>query len=55
MEGTELSGTEAVDPRQHPDEDVPVLKEAGVAAVFGPGTTIGEVAEFLRSHARARV
>jgi methylmalonyl-CoA mutase, C-terminal domain len=38
-----------------PDEDVPVLKEAGVAAVFGPGTTIGEVAEFLRSHARARV
>jgi methylmalonyl-CoA mutase, C-terminal domain len=38
-----------------PDDDVPALKEAGVAAVFGPGTTIGEVAEFLRSNARARV
>ena len=38
-----------------PDDDVPALKEAGVAAVFGPGTTIGEVAAFLRSNARARV
>jgi methylmalonyl-CoA mutase C-terminal domain/subunit len=38
-----------------PDDDVPALKEAGVAAVFGPGTTIGDVAEFLRSNARARV
>jgi methylmalonyl-CoA mutase C-terminal domain/subunit len=38
-----------------PDDDVPALREAGVAAVFGPGTTIGEVAEFLRANARARV
>ncbi|HET9682261.1 MAG TPA: cobalamin B12-binding domain-containing protein [Candidatus Limnocylindrales bacterium] len=38
-----------------PDDDVAALKEAGVAAVFGPGTTIGEVAEFLRANARARV
>jgi len=38
-----------------PDDDVPALKEAGVARVFGPGTTIAEVAEFLRTHARARV
>ena len=37
-----------------PDVDVPVLKEAGVAAVFGPGTTIGEVADFLRSNAPTR-
>jgi methylmalonyl-CoA mutase C-terminal domain/subunit len=37
-----------------PDEDVPVLEEAGVAAVFGPGTTIGEVATFLRDHAPDR-
>ena len=37
-----------------PDDDVPVLKDAGVAGVFGPGTTIGEVAEFLRANARAR-
>jgi len=38
-----------------PDDDIPALKEAGVAAVFGPGTTIAEVAEFIRSHSRQRV
>jgi methylmalonyl-CoA mutase C-terminal domain/subunit len=37
-----------------PDVDVPALKEAGVSAVFGPGTTIAEVAEFLRANARLR-
>ena len=37
-----------------PDEDVPALEEAGVAATFGPGTTIAEVAEFLRANARPR-
>jgi methylmalonyl-CoA mutase C-terminal domain/subunit len=36
-----------------PDDDVPVLREAGVAAVFGPGTTIGEVAAFIRANVRA--
>ena len=36
-----------------PDVDVPVLKEAGVAGIFGPGTTIAEVATFLRANARA--
>ena len=36
-----------------PDDDVPALNEAGVAAVFGPGTTIGEVAAFFRAHVRA--
>jgi methylmalonyl-CoA mutase C-terminal domain/subunit len=34
-----------------PDEDVPALQEAGVAAVFGPGTTIREVADFIRANA----
>lgn len=37
-----------------PDEDVPALQEAGVAAVFGPGTTIREVADFLRANATPR-
>ena len=37
-----------------PDDDVPTLREAGVAAVFGPGTTIASVAEFLRANARPR-
>ena len=37
-----------------PDVDVPVLREAGVAQVFGPGTTIAQVATFLRANARPR-
>ena len=35
-----------------PDDDIPALHEAGVAAVFGPGTTIAEVAAYIRSHVR---
>jgi methylmalonyl-CoA mutase C-terminal domain/subunit len=37
-----------------PDDDVPALTAAGVSAVFGPGTTIGEVAAFLRANVRQR-
>jgi methylmalonyl-CoA mutase C-terminal domain/subunit len=37
-----------------PDDDVAALKEAGVAATFGPGTTIAEVAQYLRANARPR-
>ncbi len=35
-----------------PDADVTALKAVGIAEVFGPGTTIGEVARYLREHAR---
>jgi methylmalonyl-CoA mutase cobalamin-binding domain/chain len=31
-----------------PDDDVPKLLELGVARVFGPGTPIPEIAQFLR-------
>jgi methylmalonyl-CoA mutase C-terminal domain/subunit len=37
-----------------PDDDVPALKASGVSAVFGPGTTIASVAEYLRTNARPR-
>ena len=37
-----------------PDDDVQPLRDAGVAAVFGPGTTIASVADFLRANARPR-
>jgi methylmalonyl-CoA mutase C-terminal domain/subunit len=37
-----------------PDEDVPVLQAAGVAAVFGPGTSIAQVADYLRANVRPR-
>ena len=35
-----------------PDDDLPALREAGVAAVFGPGTTIADVAAFIRANVR---
>ena len=35
-----------------PDDDVAALKEAGVSRVFGPGTTIREVAEYIRGNVR---
>jgi methylmalonyl-CoA mutase C-terminal domain/subunit len=37
-----------------PEEDVPKLKEAGIAAIFGPGSSIREMAEFIRTHVRLR-
>ncbi len=35
-----------------PDADIPALTEAGVSRVFGPGTTIREVAEYIRGNVR---
>ena len=35
-----------------PDDDIPALREAGVSQVFGPGTTIGQVADYLRANVR---
>lgn len=35
-----------------PDVDIPVLREAGVDRVFGPGTTIRQVADYIRENAR---
>ncbi len=37
-----------------PDEDVPVVKEMGIAAVFGPGTTFAEAIAFIRANAPLR-
>jgi methylmalonyl-CoA mutase C-terminal domain/subunit len=31
-----------------PDEDIPALQEAGIRAVFGPGTSTQEIARFIR-------
>lgn len=33
-----------------PDEDVSFLKEKGIKAVFGPGTRIKDVADFIRGN-----
>ena len=31
-----------------PDEDIPTLKKIGIKAVFGPGTSTKDIAEFIR-------
>jgi len=33
-----------------PEEDIPVLKDKGVSAVFGPGTPIKMIAEHIREN-----
>ena len=35
-----------------PQEDVPKLKEAGIAAIFGPGTPLEDIIKFHRENAR---
>lgn len=36
-----------------PDEDIPLLKEKGIAAIFGPGTSTEAIGEFIRNNIRA--
>jgi methylmalonyl-CoA mutase C-terminal domain/subunit len=33
-----------------PEEDIPSLKKAGIAEIFGPGTTTANIVEFIRKH-----
>ena len=33
-----------------PDEDIPALKECGIAAVFGPGTSTEDVVHYIREN-----
>jgi methylmalonyl-CoA mutase C-terminal domain/subunit len=37
-----------------PDEDIPALKQAGIAAVFGPGASIADIVSFIQSHTPVR-
>jgi methylmalonyl-CoA mutase C-terminal domain/subunit len=36
-----------------PDADIAPLKELGVAEVFTPGTTTGQIVDWVRSHVEA--
>ncbi|MCX5979783.1 MAG: cobalamin B12-binding domain-containing protein [Chloroflexi bacterium] len=36
-----------------PEEDRAGLQAAGIAAIFGPGSTIAEIATYLRAHVRS--
>jgi len=33
-----------------PDQDIPNLKQAGVAGIFQPGTSMDEIVRFIREH-----
>jgi len=35
-----------------PDADIPGLKEAGVSAVFTPGTPTGDIVKFINEHVK---
>jgi methylmalonyl-CoA mutase C-terminal domain/subunit len=37
-----------------PDADIVKLKGAGIAEIFGPGTSIGQIARYFRENARHR-
>lgn len=38
-----------------PEDDIPRLREHGVAAVFGPGTPLHTAIDFVRTHAPVRI
>ncbi|MEZ4676092.1 MAG: cobalamin B12-binding domain-containing protein [Caldilineaceae bacterium] len=38
-----------------PDEDIPLLKEKGIAAVFGPGTSTEAIGDFIRNSVPGKV
>lgn len=38
-----------------PDEDMPLLRKAGVAGIFTPGVTTREVIDWVRTHVNPRV
>ena len=35
-----------------PDEDIPALKECGITEVFGPGTSTGEIVDYIRARVK---
>jgi methylmalonyl-CoA mutase, C-terminal domain len=38
-----------------PRKDIPVLTKAGIAAVFGPGTPMSEISEFIQSNVQEAI
>lgn len=37
-----------------PDEDIPPLKAAGIAEIFGPGTTTTEIIDYIKTNVKTR-
>jgi len=36
-----------------PDEDIPPLKACGIAEIFGPGTTTGDIVRYIQDHVKS--
>jgi methylmalonyl-CoA mutase, C-terminal domain len=37
-----------------PDEDIPALKECGIAEVFGPGTSTDDIVRYILDHVKRK-
>lgn len=37
-----------------PDEDIPFLSEVGIKAVFGPGSSIKQIADYIRDNVKPK-
>ena len=37
-----------------PDQDLPLLKQSGVAGIFQPGTSMDEIVQFIRANVKPR-
>jgi methylmalonyl-CoA mutase C-terminal domain/subunit len=37
-----------------PDEDIPSMKAAGIAEIFGPGTTTTEIIDYIKANVKTR-
>jgi methylmalonyl-CoA mutase C-terminal domain/subunit len=35
-----------------PEDDIPDLKKAGISAVFGPGTPLDEIVEYIKANVK---
>ena len=35
-----------------PEDDIPGLKEAGVSEIFGPGTPLDEIVEYIKNNVK---
>ena len=38
-----------------PNEDIPILKDAGIAEIFGPGTKSEDIIRFIKNGVRSKV
>ncbi len=47
-----LGGTLIIAGGSIPDEDIPFLQEKGINAIFGPGSSIKEIADYIRQNVK---